>query len=171
MWPVRVLTVTIRRTPAAPTPATALLSRLKVPFTPHGYDVDPGTPAYGEAVAHALGVEPARVYKTLVAAVDGALTVGVVPVVRALDLKALAAAVGGKRAAMAEPAAAQRATGYVTGGISPLGQRTRLPIVMDDSTATWPTVYVSGGRRGLQVELSPDDLIRVTAATVAAIAR
>jgi Cys-tRNA(Pro)/Cys-tRNA(Cys) deacylase len=72
---------------------------------------------------------------------------------------------------MAEPAAAQRATGYVTGGISPLGQRTRLPIVMDDSTATWPTVYVSGGRRGLQVELSPDDLIRVTAATVAAIAR
>jgi Cys-tRNA(Pro)/Cys-tRNA(Cys) deacylase len=161
-----VLTVTNSRTPA-----TALLSARRVPYTSHGYAVAADTPAYGEAVAAALGVEPARVFKTLVATVDGALTVGVVPVARTLDLKALAGSVGGKRGAMAEPAAAQRATGYVTGGISPLGQRTRLPVVIDDSALGWDTVYVSGGRRGLQLELAPADLVRLSGATVAAIAR
>jgi len=94
----------------------------------------------------------------------------VVPVARTLDLKALAAALGGKRAAMAEPAAAERATGYVTGGISPLGQRTRLPVVLDDSALGFETIFVSAGRRGLQLELSPADLVHLTGAAVAPIA-
>jgi Cys-tRNA(Pro)/Cys-tRNA(Cys) deacylase len=152
------------------TPATALLTRAKIAFTPHTYEVDPRAASYGEAAAEALGVEPARLFKTLVTTVDGRLTVGVVPVSSSLDLKALAAAVGGKRAAMAEPAAAERATGYVTGGISPVGQRSRLPIVIDESASGLPTLYVSGGRRGLQIELAPADLVQVTGATLAPIA-
>ncbi|MEV8511182.1 Cys-tRNA(Pro) deacylase [Dactylosporangium sp. NPDC051484] len=152
------------------TPATALLTRAKIAFTPHIYEVDPRAASYGEAAAEALGVDPARLFKTLVTAVDGQLTVGVVPVSSSLDLKALAAAVGGKRAAMAEPSAAERATGYVTGGISPVGQRSRLPIVIDDSASQLPTMYVSGGRRGLQIELAPADLVQVTGATLAPIA-
>jgi len=152
------------------TPATLLLTRERIPFTTHAYEVDPKTPAYGEAVAAALGQDPARVFKTLVATVDGRLGVGIVPVASSLDLKALAAALGGKRGAMAEPAAAERATGYVTGGISPLGQRTRLPIVLDESALTHETIFVSAGRRGLQVELSPTDLVNLTAAAVARIA-
>ncbi|MEV0727924.1 Cys-tRNA(Pro) deacylase [Polymorphospora sp. NPDC050346] len=152
------------------TPATALLARRKVPFTAHPYRVDPAAPSYGLAAAAALGVAPERVFKTLVATVDGRLTVGVVPVTGSLDLKALAAAAGGKRGVMAEPAAAERATGYVTGGISPLGQRTRLPIVLDVSAPRWSTVFVSGGRRGLQIEIAPGDLISLTDATLAAIA-
>jgi Cys-tRNA(Pro)/Cys-tRNA(Cys) deacylase len=107
------------------------------------------------------------VLKTLVATVDGRLAVGIVPVSGTLALKALAAALGGKRGAMAEPVAAERATGYVTGGISPFGQRSRLPIVVDASAAQWPTVFVSGGRRGLQVEVAPADLISLTGAIVA----
>ncbi|MEV4533623.1 Cys-tRNA(Pro) deacylase [Asanoa sp. NPDC049518] len=152
------------------TPATVVLTREKVPFTTHPYDVDPKTSGYGEAVAAALGLEPARVFKTLIATVDGQLGVGVVPVARTLDLKALAAALGGKRAAMAEPAAAERATGYVTGGISPLGQRSRLPLVLDDSALAFETIFVSAGKRGLQLELSPADLVHLTGAAVAAIA-
>jgi Cys-tRNA(Pro)/Cys-tRNA(Cys) deacylase len=152
------------------TPATALLTKQKVTFTAHTYDVDPHASSYGEAAAASLGVEPDRVFKTLVASVDGRLAVGVVPVSGSLDLKALAAAVGGKRATMAEPAAAERATGYVTGGISPFGQRSRLPIVVDASAEAWPTVFVSGGRRGLQVEVAPDDLVRMAGATLAGIA-
>jgi Cys-tRNA(Pro)/Cys-tRNA(Cys) deacylase len=152
------------------TPATALLSRQKVVFTLHAYDVDPHQSAYGEAVAAALGVDPAHVFKTLVATVDGRLAVGVVPVAATLDLKAFAAALGGKRGAMAEPAAAERATGYVTGGISPFGQRSRLPIAVDASATELVEVYVSAGRRGLQVSVGPDDLVRLTGATVAAIA-
>ncbi|MEU7867939.1 Cys-tRNA(Pro) deacylase [Dactylosporangium sp. NPDC049140] len=152
------------------TPATALLTRAKVTFTPHTYEVDPRASSYGEAAAAALGVDPARLFKTLVTTVDGRLTVGVVPVSASLDLKALAAAVGGKRAAMAEPAAAERATGYVTGGISPVGQRSRLPIVVDASAEGLATMYVSGGRRGLQIELAPADLVQVTGATLAPIA-
>ncbi|MER7275343.1 Cys-tRNA(Pro) deacylase [Dactylosporangium sp. NPDC000244] len=152
------------------TPATALLTRSKIAFTPHTYEVDPRASSYGEAAAAALGVDPARLFKTLVTTVDGQLTVGVVPVSASLDLKALAAAVGGKRAAMAEPAAAERATGYVTGGISPVGQRSRLPIVIDASAEGFPTMYVSGGRRGLQIELAPADLVQVTGATLAPIA-
>lgn len=126
---------------------------------------------YGEAAAEALGVPPGRVFKTLVADVDGRPTVAVVPVAGTLDLKALAAARGGKRAAMADPAAAERATGYVVGGISPLGQRKRLPTVVDASASAFPTIYVSAGRRGLEIELSPADLIRLTDGESARIAR
>jgi Cys-tRNA(Pro)/Cys-tRNA(Cys) deacylase len=149
------------------TPATALLAKQKVPFTVHTYAADPHAASYGAGTVAALGVEAGRVFKTLVATVDGRLSVGVVPVSGSLDLKALAVALGGKRGAMAEPAAAERATGYVTGGISPFGQRSRLPIVVDGSVRNWPTVFVSGGRRGLQVEISPDDLVRITGATIA----
>ncbi len=152
------------------TPATALLTKQKVAFALHAYEVDAHQPAYGEAVAAALGVDPAQVFKTLVATVDGRLAVGVVPVAATLDLKAFAAALGGKRGAMAEPAAAERATGYVTGGISPFGQRSRLPIAVDASAADLPAMYVSAGRRGLQVSVAPDDLVRLTGATVATIA-
>jgi Cys-tRNA(Pro)/Cys-tRNA(Cys) deacylase len=152
------------------TPATALLTRQKVDFTIHTYEVDPTPPSYGEAAAAALGVDPARVFKTLVASLDGQLVVGVVPVSGTLDLKALAATVGGKRAAMAEPAAAERATGYVTGGISPFGQRSRLLTVVDESALSWPSMFVSAGRRGLQVEVGPADLVRLTGATVGRIA-
>lgn len=149
------------------TPATALLSKRKVTFTLHEYTPDPNAASYGEGAAMAIGVDPGRVFKTLVAEVDGKLTVGVVPVDGALNLKALAAAVGGKRAAMADPAAAERATGYVTGGISPFGQRSRLPIVVDASAQRWATVYVSAGKRGLQVELAPADLVEITGASTA----
>jgi Cys-tRNA(Pro)/Cys-tRNA(Cys) deacylase len=152
------------------TPATALLARQKVAFELHPYEHDPRAGSYGEEAASALGVPAGRLFKTLVVSVDGRLAVGVVPVAGSLDLKAIAAALGGKRAAMAEPAAAERATGYVTGGISPLGHRSRLPVVVDSSARDWDTVYVSAGRRGLQVSLAPDDLVRVANATVAPIA-
>jgi len=152
------------------TPATLLLTREKVPFTLHTYDVDPHQASYGEAVAEAIGAPPERVFKTLVATVDGRLAVGVVPVAGTLDLKALAAALGGKRAAMAEPVAAERATGYVTGGISPFGQRTHLPLVVDASALGLETMFVSAGKRGLQLEVSPTDLVHLTGAAVAPIA-
>ncbi|MFG3705343.1 Cys-tRNA(Pro) deacylase [Micromonospora sp. NPDC047670] len=149
------------------TPATALLAKRKVTHRTHPYDVSPDAPNYGALVAAALGVPPERLFKSLVAEVDGALTVAVVPVSGELDLKALAAAVGGKRAALADRAVAERATGYVRGGISPLGQRKRLPTVLDSSALDHPTVYVSAGRRGLQVELAPADLVALTDARVA----
>jgi Cys-tRNA(Pro)/Cys-tRNA(Cys) deacylase len=152
---------------AAGTPATALLTARKVPFTTHGYEVSPDAPNYGALVAEALGVAPERMFKTLIAEVDGALTVAVVPVTGDLDLKALAAAVGGKRAALADRAAAERSSGYVRGGISPLGQRKPLPTVIDESAPALEVMYVSGGRRGLQVALAPADLIRLTSAVVA----
>jgi Cys-tRNA(Pro)/Cys-tRNA(Cys) deacylase len=152
------------------TPATALLTRQKVPYSTHPYDVPADAPNYGAEVAAALGVPPERVFKTLVTEVDGVLTVAVVPVTGELDLKALAAAVGGKRAALADRTVAERATGYVRGGISPLGHRKRLPTVIDSSAGTFPTIYVSAGRRGLQLQLAPEDLIRLTAATTAPIA-
>ena len=154
---------------AAGTPATVLLSAQRIPHELHPYDVSPDAPNYGALVAEALGVAPERLFKTLIAEVDGALTVAVVPVTGDLDLKALAHAAGGKRAALADRAAAERSTGYVRGGISPLGQRKRLPTVVDDSAPALDTMYVSAGRRGLQVSLSPADLIRLTAATVALI--
>jgi Cys-tRNA(Pro)/Cys-tRNA(Cys) deacylase len=153
------------------TPATALLTRRGVAFTLHEYHTPPGAGSYGAGAAASLGVEPGRVFKTLVAEVDGRLTVGVVPVTGSLSLKALAAAAGGKRAAMAEPAQAERATGYVTGGISPFGQRTRLPIVVDSSALEWPTMFVSAGRRGLEVEVAPADLLALTGAVAARIAQ
>ncbi|MEU9231770.1 Cys-tRNA(Pro) deacylase [Streptomyces subrutilus] len=156
---------------AAGTPAIAALAAAGVAFTTHAYEHDPAHPSYGEEAAQALGVSPAQVFKTLVADVDGALTVAVVPVSGSLDLKALAAAVGGKRAAMADPVLAERATGYVRGGISPLGQRRPLRTVLDASAAAYATICCSAGRRGLEIELSPADLATLTNATVAPIAR
>jgi Cys-tRNA(Pro)/Cys-tRNA(Cys) deacylase len=153
------------------TAATALLTRQGIAHTVHAYAHDPRAESYGAEAAEALGVAPGRVFKTLVADVDGALAVGVVPVAAQLDLKALAAAVGGRKAAMAEVAAAQRATGYVAGGISPVGQRRRLPVVIDATALDYPTVFCSGGRRGLEIELAPADLVRAANATVATIAR
>lgn len=153
------------------TPATALLSRQRIPHTVHTYDHDPRQGSYGLEASDALGIPPGRVFKTLVAEVDGTLTVGVVPVAGQLDLKALAAARGGKKAVMADVAAAERATGYVAGGISPLGQRKRLPVVIDATALLFPTVFCSGGRRGLEIELAPADLVRAAGATVAAIAQ
>ncbi|WP_341717584.1 Cys-tRNA(Pro) deacylase [Micromonospora sp. FIMYZ51] len=149
------------------TPAMVLLAKRGITHRTHPYDVPADVPNYGALVAAALGVAPERVFKTLVTEVDGALTVAVVPVTGELDLKALAAAVGGKRATLAERVAAERATGYVRGGISPLGQRKRLPTVLDAAALAHPTVYVSAGRRGLQVELDPADLIALTDARTA----
>lgn len=153
------------------TPATVALTAAGTAFTVHAYDHDPASASYGEEVAEALGVSPDRVFKTLVADVDGTLTVAVVPVVSSLDLKALAAAVNGKRATMADPTAAERTTGYVRGGISPLGQRKRLRTVLDASARSHDTVCVSAGRRGLEVELSPTDLAALTDAVFADIGR
>ncbi|WP_128377702.1 Cys-tRNA(Pro) deacylase [Streptomyces cavernae] len=153
------------------TPATVTLTSAGIEFTVHAYEHDPAHPSYGEEAAEAMGVSPERVFKTLIADVDGELTVAVVPVAGSLDLKALAAAVGGKRAAMADPALAERTTGYVRGGISPLGQRKKLRTVLDDSAKSHPTICVSAGRRGLEVELSPTDLAGLTDAVVAPIAR
>nr|WP_276582305.1 Cys-tRNA(Pro) deacylase [Cellulomonas sp. RIT-PI-Y] len=148
------------------------LTTAGVDHTAHAYEHDPGsTLGYGLEAAAVLGVEPERVFKTLMADVDGTLTVAVVPVTGRLDLKALAHAVGGKKAAMADPAAAERATGYVVGGISPLGQKSPHPTVLDETVWLFDTVLVSGGRRGLDVELAPGDLARLTDAVVAAIAR
>ena len=150
------------------TPATVALRRAGVAHTLHAYDNT--SRDYGQEAAVVLGQDPARVLKTLVATVDGALHVAVVPVGGTLDLKALAAAAGGRRAGMADPAAAERATGYVRGGISPLGQRRRLPTVVDSGALGFPTVFVSAGRRGLEVELAPEELVRLTGAVVAAVA-
>jgi Cys-tRNA(Pro)/Cys-tRNA(Cys) deacylase len=152
------------------TPATAQLTREGIRHTLHPYAVAPDQPNYGALVAVALGIDPARVFKTLVTRVEGNLVVAVVPVTGELDLKALAAAAGGRRAALAERGVAERVTGYVRGGISPLGQRRRLPTVLDASATSHPSIFVSAGRRGLQVELDPADLIRLTAATTADIA-
>jgi Cys-tRNA(Pro)/Cys-tRNA(Cys) deacylase len=152
------------------TPATLLLTRQSVPHQVHSYRHDPQHDSYGLEAAEALGLDPARVFKTLVAEVDGQLTVGVVPVTGQLDLKALAAATGGKKARMADVAAAQRATGYVAGGISPLGQRKRLPTVLDSTADTFDTIFCSAGRRGLEIELAAADLVRLTGAVLAPIA-
>ena len=136
------------------------------------YEIDPALTdlGYGRAAAAALGQDAASVFKTLVAMVDGKPVVAVVPVTTSVSLKALAAAAGGKRAEMAEPSVAERFTGYVVGGISPLGQRKPLPTVIDESVVLLERMYVSGGRRGLEIGLAPDDLVRLTDAVVAAIA-
>ncbi|MGW5648330.1 Cys-tRNA(Pro) deacylase [Saccharopolyspora sp. NPDC003752] len=152
------------------TPATALLSKRRIPHQVHAYEHDPRAESFGLEAAEALGQPPERIFKTLVAEVDGKLAVGVVPVTGQLDLKALAAAVGGKKAKMAEIADAERATGYVAGGISPLGQKKRLPVVIDASATGFDTIYCSAGRRGLEIELAADDLVRLLDARVAAIA-
>ena len=152
------------------TPATTVLKQRKVAHRLHTYEHDARATSYGMEAAAALGVDPATCFKTLVADVDGTLTVAVVPVTGSLDLKALAAAVGGKRAAMADPAAAERSSGYVRGGISPLGQRKRLATVIDASAAELATMYVSAGRRGLEIQLAPADLASLTGAVFASIA-
>jgi Cys-tRNA(Pro)/Cys-tRNA(Cys) deacylase len=141
-----------------------------VPHRAHTYQPAETEPSYGEAVAQALGVDPLRVFKTLIAAVDGAPVVGIVPVSGQLSLKGLAAAAGAKKAEMVSAADAERLTGYVIGRISPFGQKRRLPTYIDGSAEGFETIYVSAGMRGLQVELGPDDLIRVLAATSAPIA-
>ena len=137
----------------------------------HRYVHDPRHPSYGQEASEALGVPPDRVFKTLIADVDGQLTVAVVPVSGSLDLKALAAAVGGKKAAMADAAQAERASGYVTGGIAPVGLRKRLPVVVDETALSYATVFCSAGQRGLEIELAPADLVTAAGARTAPIAR
>ncbi|QYF75119.1 Cys-tRNA(Pro) deacylase [Cryobacterium sp. PAMC25264] len=156
---------------AAGTPATALLLQLGLQFTAHQYLHDPAASGYGLEAAEKLRLDPDQVFKTLVADADGALVVAVVPVSGQLDLKALASAVGAKRAVMADPKTAERKTGYVLGGISPIGQKTTLRTVIDETAELFDTVFVSGGRRGLDLELSPADLLSVTGATMAPIGR
>jgi Cys-tRNA(Pro)/Cys-tRNA(Cys) deacylase len=161
-----------RRTDAtAGTPATAALTRAGIAYAVHAYEHDPRAAAFGLEAAEKLGLDPERVFKTLLATVDGALAVGIVPVALQLDLKALAQALGGKRAEMADPAVAERRTGYVVGGISPIGQKTPLPTVLDETAILAETIFVSGGRRGLELELAPDDLLEVTSGRYAPIAR
>ena len=153
------------------TPATKALERAKVPVKTHAYEHDPRHESYGLEAAEALGLDPATVFKTLVADVDGGLTVAIVPVELQVDLKALAQAVDGKKAQLADVKQAERTTGYVAGGISPLGQKKALPTVLDASALEHPAIHVSGGRRGLEIELAPADLRRLTNATIAPIAR
>jgi Cys-tRNA(Pro)/Cys-tRNA(Cys) deacylase len=153
------------------TRATDLLAKRGIAHTIHRYSHDPRHGSYGAEASEALGVPPDRVFKTLIADVDGALTVGVVPVSGSLDLKALAAAVGGKKAAMADAGQAEKASGYVTGGIAPVGLRRPLPVVVDESALLHSTVFCSAGQRGLEIELAPADLVAAAGARVAVIAR
>jgi Cys-tRNA(Pro)/Cys-tRNA(Cys) deacylase len=158
-----------RKSSSTGTPATAILAAAGVPFVLHPYTHDPAAASYGTEAAEALGTAPEKVFKTLMVEVEGRLAVGVVPVSGNLDLKAFAAALGAKKAAMADPAAAERRTGYVLGGISPLGQRQSSPTVIDGSALAFDTVLVSGGKRGLYIELAPADHIRLTSAITASI--
>ncbi len=168
----RSVAVTHKKTAPGGTPALTLLDRTGTAHTVHAYEHDPATPlGYGAEAAAVLGIDPERVYKTLIAKVDGRLVVGVVPVSGKLDLRLLARAVGGKKAALADPAEAERATGYVVGGISPLGQRLVHPTVLDSSVFTHQHVVVSAGRRGLDIGLAPQDLVSLTSALIAEIAR
>ncbi|CAO1652502.1 Cys-tRNA(Pro) deacylase [Salinibacterium sp. NYA9b] len=153
------------------TPATVALDALGISFTSHPYAHDAGTTEYGAEAATVLGVDPAQVFKTLMTMVDDEMVVAVVPVSGKLDLKELAAVVGGKKASMADPTVAQRRTGYVLGGISPLGQRITHRTVIDETVELFDTVFVSGGTRGCDIELAPSDLIRAAAAITAPIAR
>jgi len=155
----------------AGTPATLALEKAGITFAPHLYEHDAQATSFGLEAAEKLGLDPARVFKTLLAEADGTLVVGLVPVTRQLDLKALAASVGAKKAVMADPKTAERKTGYVVGGISPIGQKTALPTVIDEDAQLFDTVFVSGGRRGFDIELTPADLAGVTGAVFAAISR
>jgi Cys-tRNA(Pro)/Cys-tRNA(Cys) deacylase len=158
------------------TPAVEAAARAGIAHRVLSYAHDPAAPAYGPEAAAALGLDPRQVFKTLVLAVEGAargagLAVAVVPVAQQLDLKAAATALGVKRVALAEASLAERTTGYVVGGISPLGQRRRLPTLVDASAQAWPEIFVSAGRRGLELALAPADLLRLTGGTSAPIAR
>lgn len=161
--------------PAAATPALRALAEAGTEHVVRAYEHDAAAAAaaggFGAEAAAALGVDAQRVLKTLVVDVDGALAVAVLPVGERLDLKAAAAALGGRRAALADPQRAQRATGYVVGGISPLGQRRALPTVVDAGVVAHASVLVSGGHRGLDVELAPGDLVALTSAVVAPVVR
>jgi Cys-tRNA(Pro)/Cys-tRNA(Cys) deacylase len=163
--------VVARRRHTGGTPATVALDAAGIAYTVRSYPHDPAAESFGREAAAALGVEPRRVFKTLLADTDRGLVVGVVPVDGLLDLKALAAAVGVKKAVMADPTVAERSTGYVVGGISPVGQRRRLRTVVDVSAASFETVLVSGGKRGLDLELAPADLLSATGGTYAPLAR
>ena len=153
------------------TPATVALTAAGIFFTPHAYEHDAANTNFGLEAASALNLDPEQVFKTLLADVDGALTVAIVPVTGKLDLKALASAVGGKKAEMADPKVAERKTGYVVGGISPIGQKTRHVTVLDETAELFDTIFVSGGRRGFDIELAPTDLLAITGGSIAAIAR
>ncbi|GFM76744.1 Cys-tRNA(Pro)/Cys-tRNA(Cys) deacylase [Pseudomonas cichorii] len=154
------------------TPALDLLKTVRAEHRIHSYEHDPKAASYGLEAAEKLGLEPARVFKTLLASTEkGELLVAVVPVAGTLDLKALASAAAAKKTEMADPAAAQRATGYLLGGISPLGQKKRLRTFIDQSAQPFETIYVSAGRRGLEVELSAAVLAEHTRAEFAAIGR
>lgn len=152
------------------TPALAFLRRQKVDHDVHVYELTVDADSYGEAVAVELGVEPARLFKTLIAEVDAEPVVAIVPVSGRLSLKALAKAAQGKRATMADPADAERWTGYVTGGISPFGQKRRMPVFIDETATAFETVFASGGQRGVQVEVRPSDLIALLDAALARLA-
>ncbi|MFC4602486.1 Cys-tRNA(Pro) deacylase [Rhodococcus kronopolitis] len=157
------------------TPATQALSKAKVAFQVHSYEHDPGSASYGteavDALAGRLGLQPGQIFKTLVVKTsDSRLAVAVLPVPEKLSLKAVAAALGAGKAVMAEAADAQRSTGYVLGGISPLGQRKPLPTVVDASATGWDRMLCSAGRRGLEIDLDPADLVRLTGAVLAPIA-
>jgi Cys-tRNA(Pro)/Cys-tRNA(Cys) deacylase len=156
---------------ATGTPATVALTASGIRFTAHSYRHDPANRHFGLEAVTALGLDAGRVFKTLLVDVDGRLVVAVVPVTGSLDLGALARATNGKHATMADPALAQRKTGYVLGGISPIGQKIRHQTVVDETAELYDTVVVSGGRRGLDVELAPADLLAITGAMTAAIAR
>lgn len=155
----------------AGTPATVALTRAGIAFTSHVYDHDPRATSFGEEAAAALGLTVDEVFKTLMASVDGRPVIGIVPVAGTLDLKAIAAAAGGRRAEMSDPATAQRLTGYVIGGISPIGQKKALPTFLDESARGLPTVYVSGGRRGFDIGVAPADLLAITNGSYAPIGR
>jgi Cys-tRNA(Pro)/Cys-tRNA(Cys) deacylase len=155
---------------APTTAATQALDRLGLRYTPHPYEHDRSIEGYGVEAARELAVAPQRVFKTLVVDADGGLVTAVVPVSAMLDLKSLAAVLDAKRATMAPPEVAERKTGYVLGGISPFGQRTHLRLVLDATALDFPTVYVSGGRRGFDIELSAADLLAATSGTIASIA-
>lgn len=159
------------RRAASGTPATLALDRAGVAYTLLPYDHDPQNRHFGEEAATALGIAPERVFKTLLADCSGTVVVTVVPVAGMLDLKALAEVLGAKKAALVEPATAERLTGMIVGGISPLGQKRTLRTLVDVSAESFDTICVSAGRRGLQLALAPTDLIEVTGATLAAIAR
>jgi Cys-tRNA(Pro)/Cys-tRNA(Cys) deacylase len=160
-----------RKSGAGGTPATVALTRAGIDYQVRAYEHDPRTESYGLEAAQALGADPARVFKTLLASLDGTLVVGIVPVSGQLDLKALARALDGSKAVMADVAAAERATGYVAGGISPVGQKRPHRTVLDTSALDHGTILVSGGRRGLDIELAPQDLVAITGAVTATIGR
>jgi Cys-tRNA(Pro)/Cys-tRNA(Cys) deacylase len=155
----------------ARTPATVALSAAGIAFTEHAYTHDPANRNFGDEAASTLGLDPEQVFKTLVVEIDGRLGVALVPVTSTVDLGALAAAAQGKRATLAPPEVAERKTGYVVGGISPIGQRAPHETVLDESAELFDAIYVSGGKRGFDIRLATADLIAMTNATVAAIAR